>query len=86
MNFFHTHISDKAIELASQTLRSTFVSEGKQVRQFEEELSRSLGLVRPVAVNSGTSALHLALSLAGVGQGTRSYCLRRPSLPLDLLF
>jgi perosamine synthetase len=69
MNFFHTHISDKAIELAAETLRSTFVSEGKRVRQFEEEMSRSLGLVRPVAVNSGTSALHLGLVLAGVGPG-----------------
>lgn len=69
MNFFHTHISPKAIELASETLRSGFISEGNQVRQFEEELDRTLGLVRPVALNSGTSALHLALVLAGVGPG-----------------
>ena len=69
MNFFHTHISDKAIELATETLRSTQISEGKRVRQFEEELSRSFGLLRPVAVNSGTSALHLALVIAGVGPG-----------------
>lgn len=69
MNFFHTHISPKAIELATETLRSTFVSEGKRVRQFEEALTRLHGLVRPVAVNSGTSALHLALEIAGVGPG-----------------
>jgi perosamine synthetase len=69
MNFFHTHISPKAVELATETLRSTFISEGKQVRQFEEELTRTLGLLHPVAVNSGTSALHLALVLAGVGPG-----------------
>lgn len=69
MNFFHTHISPRAVELAAETLRSTFVSEGKRVHEFEEELTRTLGLVRPVAVNSGTSALHLALVLAGVGPG-----------------
>ena len=80
MNFFHTHISAKAIELAAETLRSTFVSEGKRVRQFEEELSHSLGLVRPVAVNSGTSALHLALSLPASAPATRSFCRRRHSL------
>lgn len=69
MDFFHTHISEKAIELATATLRSGFLSEGKRVRQFEEEMSRVLALPKPVAVNSGTSALHLALEVAGVGRG-----------------
>lgn len=69
MNFFHTHISPKAIELATETLKSTFVSEGRLVRLFEEELTRTLGLARPVALNSGTSALHLGLVLAGVAPG-----------------
>ena len=67
VNFFHTHIGAKAVELAAETLRSGFVSEGARVREFEEELSRVLGLSRPIAVNSGTSALHLALVLTGVG-------------------
>ena len=69
MNFFHTHISPKALELAADTLRSTFVSEGNRVREFEGELARTIGMSQPVAVNSGTSALHLALVLAGVGPG-----------------
>src|SRR5262249_24675541 len=69
MNFFHTHISPKAVGLVAETLRSTFISEGDRVRQFEQELATTLGLIRPVAVNSGTSALHLALEVAGVGSG-----------------
>ena len=69
MNFFHTHVSERSAQLSAETLRSTFISEGKLVRQFEEELARTLGMVRPVAVNSGTSALHLALEVAGVGPG-----------------
>lgn len=69
MDFFHTNVSDKAIELAIETLRSGFLSEGKRVRQFEEELAHVLALPNPVAVNSGTSALHLALEVAGVGAG-----------------
>jgi perosamine synthetase len=69
MDLFHTHISERSIELATQALRSTFVSEGKLVREFEATLSAQLGLVRPTAVNSGTSALHLALDVAGVGPG-----------------
>jgi perosamine synthetase len=69
MDLFHTHISERSIELVTQALRSTFVSEGKMVREFEAAISAQLGLARPAAVNSGTSALHLALDVAGVGPG-----------------
>jgi perosamine synthetase len=69
MNFFNTHISTRSIELAAQVLQSTWISEGKMVKEFETQLTTTLGIVNPVAVNSGTSALHLALVLAGVGPG-----------------
>lgn len=69
MNFFHTHVSARAVELATATLRSTFLSEGMMVERFERALADRLGLVNPVGVNSGTSALHLALAIAGVGPG-----------------
>lgn len=43
---------------------------GPAVECFEEEFSRYLGgSVQTVGVNSGTSALHLALLVAGVGPG-----------------
>jgi perosamine synthetase len=67
MNFFHTHISESSIQRATDALRSTFISEGKLVREFESRLASNLGLSRPVALNSGTTALHLGLVLAGVG-------------------
>jgi len=69
LDFFHTHISPRAIELANQTLSSGWVSEGRLVKEFETALTERLGLIHPVAVNSGTSALHLALAVAGVGAG-----------------
>src|SRR5438552_5450232 len=69
MTFNWTTVSDQAIANAVVTLRSGFLSEGKQVRRFEEELAGRLGLARPVALNSGTTALHLALVLAGVRSG-----------------
>ncbi len=69
MDFFVTHVSSRSIELTTQTLLSTYLSEGKRVKEFEEQLSAQLGLYNPVALNSGTSALHLALVLAGVGAG-----------------
>ncbi|MBI4927423.1 MAG: DegT/DnrJ/EryC1/StrS family aminotransferase [Anaerolineae bacterium] len=67
MEFFHTTVSPEAIQLANNVLTSTWLSEGKMVKAFEEALASKLGLVNPVAVNSGTAALHLALVLAGVG-------------------
>jgi len=68
MDFFNTYISSKSIKLAIEVLRSTFLSEGEVVKKFEYDLTKRLGFVNPVCVNSGTSALHLALILAGVGR------------------
>jgi dTDP-4-amino-4,6-dideoxygalactose transaminase len=42
---------------------------GPEVEAFEQEFARFCGLRYAVAVNSGTSALHLALLAAGVGPG-----------------
>lgn len=69
MEFFHTYISPRSTELVLRTLHTGWLSEGDMVKEFEMTLSRALGLSNPVAVNSGTSALHLALTLAGIGAG-----------------
>lgn len=69
INFFNTFIHPDSREYVQNVLDSTFLSEGKLVKEFENRLSSELGMVHPVAVNSGTSALHLALVLAGVGPG-----------------
>ena len=42
---------------------------GSYVDQFEEDLAEYAGVERAVAVNSGTSALHVALRVLGVGKG-----------------
>ena len=69
MQFFDVSIADDAIAAVSDVLRSGFLSEGKRVLEFETALAAQLGLSHPVALNSGTSALHLALAVAGVGPG-----------------
>lgn len=69
MDFFVTHVSNEAAELVARVLSSKRLSEGAMVQQFESALARELGLSRPRTVNSGTSALHLALLVAGVGPG-----------------
>lgn len=69
MDFFYTHVCHRAIENATHVLQSGWLSEGRKVKEFEAALADILGLRNAVAVNSGTSALHLALAIAGVGPG-----------------
>lgn len=57
-------------EYVKDCLDSTFVSSvGKYVDRFEHELAAYTGAKHAVAVANGTAALHVALELAGVGEG-----------------
>src|SRR5262245_31624825 len=56
-------------EAIAQVLDSAQFILGAQVEAFETEFSNYCGVRHTVAVNSGTSALHLALLAAGVGPG-----------------
>lgn len=69
ISLFTTFIHPSAQVRVGQVLASTFLSEGKLVREFEASLTAELGMVHPAALNSGTSALHLALEVAGIGSG-----------------
>ncbi|UOQ97077.1 DegT/DnrJ/EryC1/StrS family aminotransferase [Hymenobacter sp. 5317J-9] len=66
---FTTFVHPSASQRVGAVLASTFLSEGKLVKEFEARLSAELGMLHPAALNSGTSALHLALEVAGVGPG-----------------
>lgn len=69
MNFFYTHIAPDAVEDVNRVLGTTFISAGKIAEQFEKELERVLKLQNVITVNSGTSALHLGLDIAGIREG-----------------
>ncbi|MEV5831067.1 DegT/DnrJ/EryC1/StrS family aminotransferase [Spirillospora sp. NPDC052242] len=62
-------IGDAEIDAAVRVLRSGRVVQGPEVAAFEEEFSALVAGRHCVAVNSGTSALHLALLALGVGPG-----------------
>lgn len=47
---------------------------GENINQIEEILSKKVGAKYSVALSSGTSALHLAVKLAGVKQGDLVFC------------
>lgn len=63
-------IGDDEREAVDAVLRSGMLAQGPEVAAFEQEFSAELARERvSVAVNSGTSALHLGLLAAGVGPG-----------------
>lgn len=50
-------------------LRSGMLAQGKRVAEFESKFSTLVGSKNGVALNSGTSALHLLLLAHGIGRG-----------------
>lgn len=63
-------IGEEEVEAVSAVLRSGMVAQGPQVAAFEQEFSdQVVDEAFSVAVNSGTSALHLGLLAADIGPG-----------------
>ncbi len=60
---------DEVIEPLREVLKSGWIGEGPKVQQFEKEIGEFLGAENVTALNSCTSALHLALRLCDVGIG-----------------
>jgi dTDP-4-amino-4,6-dideoxygalactose transaminase len=67
---FQVFMADDVDDYVSPVLRSGYISQGKKVEEFESKLSEFLGFRYGLTVNSGTSALMLALRLAGAKPGT----------------
>lgn len=62
-------IGEEEIDAAVRVLRSGMVVQGPEVAAFEEEFSALVAGRHCVAVNSGTSALHLSLVAIGIKPG-----------------
>jgi len=62
-------IGDEEREAVDRVLRSGMIAAGPEVAAFESEFSEYVGGRHCVAMNSGTSALHLALLAMGIGPG-----------------
>jgi dTDP-4-amino-4,6-dideoxygalactose transaminase len=65
----HSLIGPEVEEAAIRVLRSGRYVLGPEVEAFESEFARSCGVAQAIAVNTGTSALHLSLLALGVGAG-----------------
>lgn len=66
------YISEKHIELVSRAMRGGWIAPvGPELNEFEKQLAERFNLGNVLAVNSGTSALHLAVKLAGITRSDR---------------
>src|SRR3982750_4529069 len=62
-------IGEAEIDAAVRVLRSGMVVQGPEVAAFESEFGELVGGRHCVAVNSGTSALHISMMALGFGPG-----------------
>lgn len=63
------NITDEDIEAVVEVLRSDYLTQGLQVPAFERELAHITGAAYAVALNSATSALHVACMALDLGTG-----------------
>lgn len=62
-------IGEEEIAAVTRVMRSGMIAQGPEVAAFESEFAGTAGGAESIAVNSGTSALHLGLLAAGIGPG-----------------
>ena len=65
----YTAIREEVLSAVDKVFDSTQFVLGREVAAFEEEFAHYCGARYGIAVNSGTSALHLSLLAAGIGPG-----------------
>lgn len=66
------HMSDEGYEqdFVQEAFDTNWVAPlGKNIDEFEHELAQYVGINHTVALTSGTAAIHLAMKLAGIGEG-----------------
>jgi perosamine synthetase len=62
-------ITEADIAAVSAVLRTPRLSLGPQMEEFEQSIMRYVGASQAIAVNSGTSALHLCVRALGISEG-----------------
>lgn len=60
INYSSQHISNQDIKSVLKVLKSKFLTQGPNVKKFENEIKKLVKVKYSFAVNSATSGLHLA--------------------------
>ncbi len=69
INYGRQDVRQDDIDAVVDVLRSDFLTGGSAVPRFEEQIASRTGAARSVAVNSATSALHIACLALDLGPG-----------------
>ena len=62
-------ITDKEIEIVNEVIRSPILALGPKLKEFEQAIADYVGVKHAIAVNSGTSGLHLLIRAFGISDG-----------------
>ena len=62
-------LTEEMIDAAMNAFKKEFFLKGESVEKFEKEFAEYVGVTHAIAVNSGTSALHLSLLSLGIEEG-----------------
>src|SRR5690554_3973278 len=71
------HMSDEGYEMEYiiEAFKTNWIAPlGQNVDEFEKEFAEKVGAKHTVALNSGTSAIHMALKAAGVEEDDIVFC------------
>lgn len=69
------HMGDKELEFVNEAFETNWVAPvGKNIDNFEEDLSNYVGVNHAVSLSSGTAAIHLALILSGINTSDDVIC------------
>ena len=67
-------LTEEEAQAAYDTILTGWITQGPKVQEFEEAFAAYTGAPYAVAVSSCTTALHLALVVAGIGAGDEVIC------------
>jgi perosamine synthetase len=62
-------ITQREIDAVVEVMKSGILSIGPKIKEFEDKIAEYAGVKYAVAVNSGTSGLHLIVKALGIGEG-----------------
>lgn len=65
-------ITEREIKAVVEVLKTSPL--GAKLKEFEHAIAEYTGVRYAIAMNSGTSALHLIIRALGIGEGIRRYC------------
>jgi len=69
IRMFRPYMSEKVGPAVAEILNTTWIGQGPAVDRVEKKFEKMFDAYSPLTVNSGTSALHLALILSNVKEG-----------------